>query len=54
MNRELPEWLKEQIANLSSRKGCIGSNPILSASCKVLKLADKPSCLGGGDKEIDK
>jgi hypothetical protein len=29
--RELPEWLKEQIANLSSRKGCIGSNPILSA-----------------------
>jgi len=27
----LPEWLKEQIANLSSRKGCIGSNPIFSA-----------------------
>ncbi len=27
----MPEWLKEQIANLSSRKACIGSNPILSA-----------------------
>jgi hypothetical protein len=29
---ELPEWLKEQFAKLSSSNWCIGSNPILSAN----------------------
>ena len=29
----VPEWLTEQIANLSSRKGCVGSNPTSSADC---------------------
>lgn len=31
-NGELPERLKEQIANLSSRNWCVGSNPTLSAT----------------------
>jgi hypothetical protein len=26
--------------------------PELPQNCKVLKLADKPSCLGGGEHEI--
>lgn len=30
-NGELPERLKEQIANLSSRNWCVGSNPTLSS-----------------------
>ena len=47
---ELPERLKERFAKPSSRNWCIGSNPILSAHCSVLKLADKPSCLGGEEK----
>lgn len=29
----VPEWLTEQTANLSSRKGCVGSNPTSSAHC---------------------
>ncbi len=29
--RELGEWLNQQIANLSFRNGCVGSNPTLSA-----------------------
>ena len=28
---ELPEWLKEQFAKLSTRNRCVGSNPTLSA-----------------------
>ena len=31
----------------------VGSNPTPSAYCGVLKLADKPSCLGGSENEID-
>ena len=30
--RELGEWLNQQIANLSFRNGCVGSNPTLSAN----------------------
>ncbi len=29
---EVPEWLKEQFAKLSSGNGCLGSNPSLSAT----------------------
>jgi hypothetical protein len=28
-------------------------NQVVLKNCRVLKLADKPSCLGGGEKRIN-
>ncbi len=49
---EMAEWLNAPVLKTGILKGIWGSNPCFSAHCKVLELADKPSCLGGGEHEI--
>ena len=51
---EMAEWLNAPVLKTGILKGIWGSNPCFSANCKVMKLADVPSCLEGDENEIGK
>ena len=49
----MAEWLNAPVLKTGIPKGIWGSNPCFSAYCSVMKLADIPSCLGGGEHLIN-